>query len=486
MKQIHLTKVMTALLFSAVVVGCSASGVAANAALPQVQQKSQSQPAPVAQVAAEQGRALPDFSQLAAQAGPAVVNISITKTVANVVQSLPFNQDDPFFGFFKRFQIPMPQQTPSHGLGSGFIIRPDGYILTNAHVVSGASEVDVKLTDRREFRAKVVGTDPRTDIALIKIDAKDLPTLKIGDPSQVKVGQWVVAMGSPFGFENSVTAGIVSAKSRSLPDSGYVPFIQTDVAVNPGNSGGPLFNLAGQVIGINSQIYSRTGGYMGLSFAIPIDVAMHVEDQLQRYGKATHGQLGITIQEVDQNLAESFGLKKPEGALVSAVTEGSPAAHAGLKAGDVILAFNGKTIDRSSALPLLVGEMKPGDIAPVRVWRGGSERTFNVTIGAAPAEQVAAADEHANNNSGRLGLVVRPLTSDERDQLHTKGGLVVQEAGGAAAKAGVEPGDVILALNQQPVKSVSELRRLLEKAGKHVALLVERNDSKIYVPVELG
>jgi len=481
MKQKTVSKAVTTALFAVLIAGCTASGVAANAAIPVKTEQSAA-----VQTSPAQTLALPDFSQLAARAGPAVVNISVTKTVANVAQSLPFDENDPFFQFFKRFQIPMPQQTPSHGIGSGFIISPDGYILTNSHVVSGASEVSVKLTDRREFRAKVVGTDPRTDIALIKIDAKSLPTLRIGDPSKAKVGQWVVAMGSPFGFENSVTAGIVSAKSRTLPDSGYVPFIQTDVAVNPGNSGGPLFNLDGEVIGINSQIYSQTGGYMGLSFAIPIDVAMRVENQLQRYGKVTHGRLGVTIQDVNQNLAESFGLKKPEGALVSAVEDGSPAARAGVKPGDIILAFEGKTIDRSSALTLIVGEMKPGQIAAVRIWRDGAERTLKVTVGAAPSEQTASADAPAANNSGKLGLVVRPLTSDEREQIHAKGGLVVQEAGGAAAKAGIEPGDVILALNEQPVKSVRELRRLLDKSDKHVALLVQRNDAKIYVPVDLG
>ena len=458
---------------------CSQPGVAASASAP----TNAAQP-PAAQTPLVQGSALPDFSGLAAQAGPAVVNISVTKTVATSGQVLPFDQNDPFFQFFKRFQV--PQQSPAHGIGSGFVISPDGYILTNAHVVSGATEVNVKLTDRREFKAKVIGTDPRTDIALLKIDAKSLPTLRIGDASKVKVGQWVVAMGSPFGFENSVTAGIVSAKSRTLPDSGYVPFIQTDVAVNPGNSGGPLFNLNGEVIGINSQIYSQTGGYMGLSFAIPIDVAMHVESQLQHTGKVTHGRLGVTIQEVNQNLAESFGLKKPEGALVSAVEEHSPAARAGIKSGDIILAFDGKTIDQSSTLPLLVGDMKPGQIAAVRIWRKGGERTLNVTVGAAPADEVASAETPSGNNSGRLGLVVRPLTSDEQEQLHSKNGLVVEEAGGAAAQAGVESGDVILALNDQPVRSVGELRHLLEKSGKHVALLVQRNDSKIYVPVDLG
>ena len=480
MKHETIRKVLITALFPVLIAGCTTNSVAASAIPPRTEQS------PATQSPSPQSRALPDFSEIAAQAGPAVVNISVTKTVTNVAQSVPFDENDPFFQFFKRFQIPMPQQTPSQGIGSGFIISPDGYILTNAHVVSGASEVDVKLTDRREFKAKVIGTDPRTDIALIKIDAKNLPTLRIGDPSKVKVGQWVLAVGSPFGFENSVTAGIVSAKSRTLPDSGYVPFIQTDVAVNPGNSGGPLFDLNGEVIGINSQIYSRTGGYMGLSFAIPIDMAMRVEGQLQRYGKVAHGRLGVTIQEVNQNLADSFGLKKPEGALVSAVEDGSPAARAGLKPGDVILAFDGKTIDQSSSLPLVVGEMKPGQVATARIWRDGSERSVKVTVGAAPAEAVASADAPSGDSSGRLGLVVRPLTSDERDQIHAKGGLIVQEAGGAAAKAGVQPGDVILALNDQPVKSVHELRSLIEKAGKHVALLVQRNDAKIYVPVNLG
>jgi len=480
MKQKTMHAAVLAALIS-VFAGCSQPGVAAVAP---------AQPTAGAPVAAQstalRGAALPDFSGLAEQAGPAVVNISVTKTVATAGTPLPFDENDPFFEFFKRFQVPMPQQSPARGIGSGFIVSPDGYILTNAHVVSGATEVDVKLTDRREFKAKVVGSDKRSDIALLKIGASNLPTVRVGDPSKVRVGQWVVAMGSPFGFENSVTAGIVSAKSRSLPADSYVPFIQTDVAINPGNSGGPLFDLDGEVIGINSQIYSQTGGYMGLSFAIPIDVAMQVKDQLQRYGKVTHGRLGVTVQQVDQNLAESFGLKKAAGALVSAVDEGSPAARAGIKSGDIILSFDGKAIEESSALPGLVGGMKPGQIASLRIWRDGAERTLNVTVGAAPADRVASAAEPSGNNSGRLGVVVRPLTSDERDQLHAKAGLVVEEAGGAAAKAGVRPGDVILALNDQPVKSAGELRHLLGKSGKHVALLVQRNDSKVYVPVDLG
>jgi serine protease Do len=466
-------------LFPVFAAGCSSNGIAGDINL------GKTGPSSATQMAPAQARALPDFSELVAQAGPAVVNISVTKAVATAGQIPPFGENDPFFQFFRRFQVPMPQQSPSHGLGSGFIISPDGYILTNAHVVTGTSEVKVKLTDRREFDAKIVGTDPRTDVALIKIDANHLPTLRIGDPSTVKVGQWVVAMGSPFGFENSVTAGIVSAKSRTLPDDSYVPFIQTDAAINPGNSGGPLFNLNGEVIGINSQIYSQTGGYMGLSFAIPIDVAMHVEDQLRRYGKVAHGRLGITIQEVDQNLAESFGLKKPEGALVSAVEQGSPAARAGVKPGDIILAFDGKAIDHSSALPLLVGDIKPGTPARVSVWRKGTERELKLTVGAAPEETVSTNTSPANN-SGRLGLVVRPLTPDEQEQLHSRNGLVVEQAAGAAAEAGVQPGDVILALDREPVRSVTQLRRLLEKSGKHIALLVQRNDAKIYVPIDLG
>jgi len=481
MKSNAITKAIIVTLMPLFIAACDSNGMAAAAPFPA--KTDHSLPAQSAQT---QTLALPNFSEIVAQEGPAVVNITVTKSATIAERSMPFDENDPFFQFFKRFQGPIPQQMPMHGLGSGFIISPDGYILTNAHVVSGATEVSVKLTDRREFKAKVIGTDPRTDIALLKIDAQNLPTVRIGDSSKVKVGQWVMAMGSPFGFDNSVTAGIVSAKSRTLPDSNYVPFIQTDAPINPGNSGGPLFNLDGQVIGINSQIYSQTGGYMGLSFAIPIDVAMNVENELQHFGKVTHGRLGVTVQNVSQNLAQAFGLKKPEGALVSSVENGGPAARAGIKPGDIIIAFNGKSVDQSATLPLIVGDMKPGQIASVRIWRGDGEHTLNVTVGALPNEQVASANLPANNNSGRLGLVVRPLTPDERDQLQAQGGLVVEQAGGAAAKAGVEPGDVILAINDHPLKSVHELRRVLDKSGKHVALLVQRNDERIYVPVDLG
>jgi serine protease Do len=442
--------------------------------------------AAVTQAPAGAGFRVPDFSQLAEQAGPAVVNISVTKPVSSAAaELLPFDENDPLFGFFRHFQLPVPKQAPMRGVGSGFIVSPDGYVLTNAHVVDGAKEVDVKLTDRRQFTAKVVGTDPKSDVALLKIEAKDLPVVRIGHSQDIKVGQWVVAMGSPFGFENSVTAGIISAKSRSLPGEGYVPFIQTDVAVNPGNSGGPLFDLNGNVIGINSQIYSQTGGYMGLSFAIPIDVAMHVKDQLQKYGKVTRGRIGVAIQPVNQSLAQSFGLAKPEGALVSLVDDEGPAARAGIKAGDVILAWNGKAVDESATLPALVADTAPGQTAQVRLWRDAKELTVGVTVGSMPNEKVASSENPAAN-SGKLGLVVRPLTAEERSQLHARAGLFVEDAGGAGAAAGLQPGDVILALNNQPVRSVEQLRRLLDKAGKHVALLVQRDAARMYVPIDLG
>ena len=455
---------LLAALFPVVIAGCSASTAATQpAAVPA---------APAA--AAVRGPGF-DFTQLAKDEGPAVVNISVTKEVATQMPQLDPN--DPFYQFFRRFQVPVPRQAPERGIGSGFIISPDGYILTNAHVVDGVKEVHVKLTDRREFTAKVVGTDPKTDVALIKIDAANLPTVRIGSARNVEVGQWVVAMGSPFGFENSLTAGVVSAKSRSLPGDGYVPFIQTDVAVNPGNSGGPLFDMNGNVIGINSQIYSRSGGYMGVSFAIPIDVAMHVKDELASSGHVTRGRIGVAIQSVNQSLAQSFGLAKPEGALVSSVADNSPAARAGIRPGDVILAWNGRPIDDSAELPGLVADTPPGKHATVKLWRNGAEQTLGVTVGRMADEKAASAEgANPDANSGRLGLAVQ-----QSDQ-----GLVVAGASGPAARAGVQQGDVILAVNNQPVKNVEQLRRLVDKAGRHVALLVQREDAKVYVPVDLG
>jgi len=430
-----------------------------------------------------------DFSGIVQRAGPAVVNISVTGKLKKVADdNEDADPDDPFAQFFKRFgpqlQVPRGAQV-MHGLGSGFIISPDGVILTNAHVVDGAQEVVVKLTDRREFKAKVLGMDKQSDIAVIRIDAKDLPTVQIGDPSLVKVGEPVLAIGSPYGFDNTATAGIISAKSRSLPDDNYVPFLQTDVAVNPGNSGGPLFNLRGQVIGINSQIYSQTGGFQGLSFSIPIDVAMKVEQQLVQHGKVTRGRLGVSVQDLNQTLSESFGLKTAQGALVSAVEKGSPAEQAGLQAGDVILRFGGHAIDHSVDLPTLVADTAPGTSQPVEVMRGGQLRSLNVKVG---EMKTAKNDAPANkaDNPGRLGLAVRPLDKDEQKQLGGQNGLLVEDASGPAAIAGIQGGDVILALNGTPVTNADQLRKLASKAGNSVALLVERGQEKIFVPLTLN
>jgi serine protease Do len=432
---------------------------------------------------------LPDFRTIAEKYGPAVVNISVTQQLQPAAAGPQFpglDPNDPFFQFFRHFQIPVPRgSVPVRGQGSGFIVSADGVILTNAHVVDGAKEVDVKLTDKREFRAKVLGADPQSDVAVLKIDARNLPTVKLGDPRSVHVGQWVVAIGSPFGFDNTVTAGIVSAKSRTLPDESYVPFIQTDVAVNPGNSGGPLFDLDGEVIGINSQIFSQTGGYQGLSFAIPIEVAIGVKDQLVAHGRVTRGYLGVTIQEVSRPLADSFGLKAPEGALVSAVSPGGPAAKAGLEPGDVILKLDDKPIASSADLPARVAAMKPGTTAQLEVWRKGATKSIAVTLGELKSTRSAAADQSGTAPS-RLGLTARPLTPDEQREAHVKGGLLVEEAAGPAASAGVQPGDVILALNGTPVRSVAQLRGLVAASGKHVALLVQRDGAQLFVPVTLG
>jgi serine protease Do len=445
-------------------------------------------PAPAAAAPAPAAVALPDFSAIVQRYGSAVVNVSTTGSVPATFNS-PFGQldpNDPFFQFFRHFGVPEQRgQMLTRGLGSGFVVKPDGTILTNAHVVAGASEVKVKLIDKREFTAKVVGLDKTTDVAVLKIDARDLPTVKIGDPARTRVGEWVLAIGSPFGFENSATAGVVSARSRSLPDEGYVPFIQTDVAVNPGNSGGPLFDTAGDVIGINSQIYSQSGGYMGLSFAIPIDVAMKVEQQLVAHGKVTRGRLGVTIQDVNQALADSFGLPKPSGALVSSVEKGSPAAAAGIRPGDVILALDGKDLPGSTDLPPRVADLKPGTTARLDVWRDHRRREVEVRVGEARDATLAGAGPKEAEH-GRLGLVVRPLTPQERLQAGVGNGVVVEEAEGPAARAGIQAGDVVLAVNGTRVTSVDQLRGLAAKAGKHAALLVERGEARIFIPVDLG
>jgi serine protease Do len=445
-------------------------------------------------------RGLPDFTSLVESAGPSVVNISVTRkeTMAGNMPDLSgIPEDSPMFEFFKRFGMPgIPGQegrggpeTPERGVGSGFIVSEDGYVLTNAHVVDGADTVTVKLTDRREFTAKVIGVDKRTDVAVVKIEAKNLPALAMGDPSKVKVGEWVAAIGSPFGFENSVTSGIVSAKGRSLPDESYVPFIQTDVAVNPGNSGGPLFNLNGEVIGINSQIYSRTGGYQGVSFAIPIDLAMNVADQLKTHGKVTRGQLGVRIQPISGELAKSFGLQDAKGALVAAVDPESAASKAGLKAGDVIVEYDGKKVEDFSALPPLVAATKPGAKATVVYLRNGKEQTATVAVGEAPSDKLAKAATDGAKAEARkmssLGLSVSELDARERKALGLDGGVKVERAQGPAAKSGIRAGDVIVGVNGSRISDTDDLGKTLEQApkGAPLALLVRRGDSTIFIPV---
>ncbi len=438
-------------------------------------------------VAPPAAAALPDFSGIVQRYGPAVVNVSTTSTVSRGEGATPqLDPDDPMSQFFRHFGIP-ERRGPrvARGLGSGFIVNPDGVILTNAHVVDGASEVTVKLTDKREFKARVVGVDKTTDVAVLRIDAKNLPAVRIGNPSRTRVGEWVLAIGSPFGFENSATAGIVSGRSRSLPDAGYVRFLQTDVAVNPGNSGGPLFDTRGEVIGINSQILSQSGGYMGLSFAIPIDVAMKTEQQLVAHGKVVRGRLGVVIQDVSQSLAQSFGLDHPAGALVSSVEKDGPAARAKLQPGDVILSVNGQPVTGSSDLPPIVADLSPGASAKLEVWRNGGRRTVDVKVGESK-DAVASASGRGEAERGRLGIAVRPLTPDELRQVDVPGGLLVEDAQGPAARAGIQPGDVVLAVNGTQVTSADQLRELVAKSGEHVAVLVERGDARLFVPVDLG
>jgi serine protease Do len=451
--------------------------------------------------AVAQVQGLPDFSELAEKQGPAVVNVSTTQVFKGnrALPNLPFDEDDPAYEFFHRFiprQIPgMPREFRNQSLGSGFIISADGYLLTNAHVVDGADEVQVKLTDKREFKAKVVGTDKRTDVALLKIDASGLPVVKLGDPNRLKVGEWVVAIGSPFGFDSSVTAGIVSAKGRSLPQENFVPFIQTDVAINPGNSGGPLFNMRGEVVGINSQIYSRSGGYMGVSFAIPIDVAMDIQNQLRSGGRVSRGRIGVAIQEVTKELAESFGLAKPQGALVASVEKGLPADKAGIEAGDVILKFDGKPVVQSSDLPRIVGSTKPGSQTTVHVWRKGGTRDLKVTVAEMPDEKGNAAARRSAKGSekgepNRLGLLLSEPTLEQRRQLGIDHGLIVDDVRNGSARGELRAGDVVLAViskgMQTDLRSIDQFNALLAKIDKNtpVTLLVRRGDSQTFVTLK--
>ncbi|WP_462390646.1 DegQ family serine endoprotease [Acidovorax sp. Q11] len=461
----------------------------------------------VAQTPSAQGGTLPSFAQITAQNGPAVVNISVTGSTKTAMardedddegqasarqqRGPQIDPNDPFYEFFRQFGFPGAgaqgqPNVPTHGQGSGFIVSPDGLVLTNAHVVKGASDVTVKLTDRREFRAKVLGADPKTDVAVLKIDAKDLPTVRLGSTRDLQVGEWVLAIGSPFGFENSVTAGVVSAKGRSLPDDSLVPFIQTDVAVNPGNSGGPLFNARGEVVGINSQIYSRSGGYQGLSFSIPIELAAKIKDQIVATGKVRHAQLGVAVQEVNQAFAGSFNLDKPEGALVASVSKGSPAEKAGLQAGDVIRQVDGQPIVASGDLPAWVGQAQPGQQAKLSVWRQGKPVELTATLGDASDKAIKQARNDDAVGKGQLGLSLRPLEREERQEVGVSEGLVIEQARGPAAAAGVQPGDVLLAINGAPAKNIEQVRAAMAKAGKSVALLIARDGNKIFVPVRLG
>jgi serine protease Do len=462
--------------------------VAADRVLPSTNAAANATPATATAAPANPAaRSLPGFADLVAQHGKAVVRVSAVKE-ASRTDRRGGQQIDPdrLPPFFRGLPMPdMPDSGPQRGQGSGFIVGNDGVVLTNAHVVAGADEVTVTLTDQREFRAKVVGSDATTDVAVLKIEARDLPTVRLGDPAQLRVGDWVVAIGTPYGLDNTVTSGIVSAKSRALPGDAVVPFIQTDAAVNPGNSGGPLFNLDGEVVGINSQIFSRSGGFQGVAFAIPIDVALRVKDEIQQHGRVSHGRLGVNVQPVDQAMAESFGLDSPRGALVGSVQKASPAARAGLEPGDVILKYDGKAVERSDALPAMVAATRPGTKADLEVWRNGKVQKLEVEVGERDApKQLADAGDAAGQ--GKLGVAVRALTAAEREEAKLDGGVVVERVAGPAAKAGVQPGDVIVAVNRTPVKSVEKLRELVAQSGKSVALLIQRDDARLFVPVRIG
>lgn len=452
-------------------------------------------------VANAQANKLPDFTVLVENHGAAVVNISTVQKqrtskdqmFQEILPNIP--KDSPFYEFFRRHMQPFssPKRAQPRSMGSGFVISKDGYILTNAHVVESVEEITVKLNDKREFDAKVIGTDRKTDIALIKIEASNLPIVTQGDPEKLKVGEWVLAIGSPFGFEHSVTAGIVSAKGRSLAQENFVPFIQTDVAINPGNSGGPLFNMAGEVVGINSQIYSRTGGFMGLSFAIPIDVATDIAGQLKVSGKITRGRIGVMIQELTKELAESFGLSDSNGALVVSIQKDSPAEKAGIEVSDVILQFDGEDVDSSADLPRIVGNTKPESKVSMQVWRDGKIKKISITVGEIPSEEIVADGEEKSDKStkhiNRLGLALSELTNEQKKQLDVSGGLLVEDVQpGIANRAGIHLGDVILGLNNKDIKSIKHFNKLLEniETGRNIALLIRRGEMTTFVTMRLS
>jgi len=460
-------------------------------------QAQQLAPAPGAVV-----RGLPDFTELVEQVGPSVVNI---RTLEKVRQNDAANgePDEEMQELFRRFfgvpmpnvprqsprpNRPQPEEAQPRGVGSGFILTADGYIMTNAHVVDGADEVVVTLTDKREFKAKIVGADKRTDVAVVKISATGLPAVKVGDVSRLKVGEWVMAIGSPFGLENTVTAGIVSAKQRDTGD--YLPFIQTDVAINPGNSGGPLINMRGEVVGINSQIYSRSGGFMGISFSIPMDEATRVSDQLRASGRVTRGRIGVQIDQVTKEVAESIGLGKPQGALIRGVEEGSPADKAGIEAGDIITKFDGKVIDKASDLPRMVGNTKPGTRVGLTVFRRGASKDLSVTVAEVQPDKVVAQKgaESKGGASAPLGLVVSDLSDAQKRELRVRGGVRIESAGDPAARAGLREGDVILAVANTEVLGVRDFEQALARADKNrpVSLLVRRGEVVQYVLVRPG
>jgi serine protease Do len=434
---------------------------------------------------------LPSFADLVEEQGVKVVNIS-TKTQIDQPSNIPVPEDDPFYDFFRRFAPPEGSKRESRSLGSGFIFTNDGYILTNSHVVAAADDITVKLNDKREFPAKLIGVDKRTDVAVIKIDASDLPFVSIGDPEKLRVGDWVLAIGSPFGFESTVTAGIVSAKGRSLPQENYVPFIQTDVAINPGNSGGPLFNLAGEVVGINAQIYSRTGGFMGLSFAIPIDVAVDVANQLKTDGRVKRGRIGVVIQEVTAELAESFGLDRARGALVSRVEKGAAASKAGIATSDIILTFDGTEVETSNDLPRIVGQTRPGKKVEVEVWRNKKLKTLTLTVGEIPADTTAKSETNSSkaatsNVIEQLGLAVSDIDPMRLKELELESGVQIDRVAGAGEQAGLKIGDIVLALNNDDVTSVAQFKRLMTdyESARSVALLIQRGNGSLYVPIRL-
>ncbi len=453
---------------------------------------------PLAQSVQAQTVQLPDFTELVERVGPAVVNIRTLERG----RSATLGEVDPSVEeFFRRFGIPMPgrpdqrrgprggdDEPQQRGVGSGFVLSADGYILTNAHVVDGADEVLVTLTDKREMKARIVGFDKRTDVALVKIEASGLPAVKIGDVSRLKVGEWVMAIGSPFGLENSVTAGIVSAKARDIPGD-YLPFIQTDVAINPGNSGGPLINLRGEVVGINSQIYSRSGGFMGISFAIPIDEAMRVADQLRTSGRVVRGRIGVQIAPVTKEVAESIGLGKPAGALVQSVESGGPADKAGIEAGDIIVKVDGKAVDKSGDLPRIIGGTKPGTRSAIQVFRRGSTKDLVVTVGEFEAERptrrAQAEPGTAPATKSALGLSVSDLSEAQKKELKLRGGVRVESVDGPAARAGLREGDVVLSLDNTEITDAKQFAAVAAKVEKSraVSVLVRRGEWVNYMVI---